>query len=411
MTTQIPTHVKRTQRDYSLGFKLQVVAAVEKGDMTYKQAQSIYGIQGRSTVLTWLRKHGKMDWTQPVRITMPKTTKAKETPAQKIKRLEKELEDEHLRNLLLNEAVDIIDAEYGAGLRKKVLSQGARSLQKQKVTSLNRACELLGITRQAIYQRETRELCRAIELAPVKAMVLDIRRFMPRVGGRKLYFLLKPKFIEKGIKLGRDNFFSYLKREGLLVKPKHNYTKTTHSKHWMKKHPNLLKEFTPLSPEEVFVSDITYVQSEQGVHYLSLVTDAFSRKIMGYELSDEMKATDVVKALKMTVNNRQYQGHAVHHSDRGLQYCSAVYQSALQKNGIRASMTDGYDCYQNALAERVNGILKQEFLLYPCSNLDELKRLVEESVFIYNEMRPHLSLGMRTPNQVHKKDQQQEQLV
>lgn len=242
-------------------------------------------------------------------------------------------------------------------------------------------------------------------------MVLDIRRFMPRVGGRKLYFLLKPKFIEKGIKLGRDNFFSYLKREGLLVKPKHNYTKTTHSKHWMKKHPNLLKEFTPLSPEEVFVSDITYVQSEQGVHYLSLVTDAFSRKIMGYELSDEMKATDVVKALKMTVNNRQYQGHAVHHSDRGLQYCSAVYQSALQKNGIRASMTDGYDCYQNALAERVNGILKQEFLLYPCSNLDELKRLVEESVFIYNEMRPHLSLGMRTPNQVHKKDQQQEQLV
>ncbi|WP_299574917.1 integrase core domain-containing protein, partial [uncultured Shewanella sp.] len=144
---------------------------------------------------------------------------------------------------------------------------------------------------------------------------------------------------------------------------------------------------------------------------LSLVTDAFSRKIMGYELSNEMKATDVVKALDMTISNRQYRHYAIHHSDRGLQYCSAVYQAALQKGDIRASMTDGYDCYQNALAERINGILKQEFLLSACSTLNELKQLVEESIFIYNELRPHLSLGMKTPNQVHKKDQQQTLLV
>ena len=138
---------------------------------------------------------------------------------------------------------------------------------------------LLGITRQAIYQRESRAKLRTIELAPVKAMVLEIRRFMPRLGGRKLYFLLKPK---------------------------RSYTKTTFGKHWMKKHPNLLKNMQPSRPEEVFVSDITYVQSAQGVHYRSLVTDAYSCKIMGYELSDEMKATDVVKALDMTINNRQY---------------------------------------------------------------------------------------------------------
>ncbi|MCL1067013.1 integrase core domain-containing protein, partial [Shewanella olleyana] len=125
----------------------------------------------------------------------------------------------------------------------------------------------------------------------------------------------------------------------------------------------------------------------------------------------EMKATDVVKALDMTINNRQYRHCAIHHSDRGLQYCSAVYQAALQKGDIRASMTDGYDCYQNALAERINGILKQEFLLSACSTLNELKQLVEESIFIYNELRPHLSLGMKTPNQVHKKDQQQTLLV
>lgn len=124
---------KRTQRDYTMGFKLQVVASVEKGDMTYKQAQKIYGIQGRSTVLTWLRKHGKLDWTEPVRRPMPKSPKAKETPAQKIKRLERELEDERLRNLLLNEVVDILDAEHGAGLRKKLIAKERDVFKKNKV--------------------------------------------------------------------------------------------------------------------------------------------------------------------------------------------------------------------------------------------------------------------------------------
>jgi transposase-like protein len=123
---------RRTQRDYTMGFKLQVVAAVEKGDMTYKQAQKVYGIQGRSTVLTWLRKHGKLDWTQPVRLTMPKSPKAKETPAQKIKRLERELEDERLRNLLLNEVVDILDAEHGAGLRKKLIAKERDTFKKKR---------------------------------------------------------------------------------------------------------------------------------------------------------------------------------------------------------------------------------------------------------------------------------------
>lgn len=122
---------KRTQRDYTMGFKLQVVATVEQGDMTYKQAQQIYGIQGRSTVLTWLRKHGKMDWSQPVRLTMPKIPKAKETPAQIIKRLERELEDERVRNLLLNEVVDILDAEHGGGLRKKLIAKERDAFKKK----------------------------------------------------------------------------------------------------------------------------------------------------------------------------------------------------------------------------------------------------------------------------------------
>lgn len=224
---------------------------------------------------------------------------------------------------------------------------------------------------------------------------------MPQVGTRKLYKLIKPELMERNIKLGRDGLFTYLRLNSLLVKPKKNYTKTTNSKHWMRKHPNLLKELKTTKAEEVFVSDITYLKSDEGTHYLSLTTDAYSRKIMGYELSDEMKASDVVKALKMSIKNKRYSHQAIHHSDRGLQYCSDEYQQALNQHNIMPSMTDGYDCYQNALAERVNGILKQEFLLYQCKDMNELKQLVEESIYIYNEIRPHLSLGMKTPNQVH----------
>ncbi|MGR5299396.1 IS3 family transposase [Vibrio mediterranei] len=412
MTTPNNTYVKRTQRDYTLGFKLQVVAAVERGDMTYKQAQDTYGIQGRSTVLTWLRKHGKMDWTQsPRKNVMHQSAKSKESPAQKIKRLEKELEDEKIRTLFFNRVIDILDAEHGTNLRKKYIDKGARSLQEQERVSLARVCKLLGISRQSVYQRERRAEQRQMVLKPVKQMILDIRRYMPRLGTRKLYYLLKPKLRKLGIKLGRDALFNYLRDEQLLVRPKRSFIKTTNSRHWMKKHPNLLKEYEPRNPEEVLVSDITYLQSEEGVHYLSLVTDAYSRKIMGYELSNEMKATDVVQALDMAIKNRQYHCSSIHHSDRGLQYCSSVYQEKLKAGDLKSSMTDGYDCYQNALAERVNGILKQEFLLNRCKGLDELKYLVKESITIYNSMRPHLSLGMKTPNEVHEKSQQRQLLA
>lgn len=234
-------------------------------------------------------------------------------------------------------------------------------------------------------------------------MVINLRRFMPRLGARKLYHLIKPELEESGIKLGRDGLFEYLREADLLVKPKRSYTKTTFSKHWMRKHPNLLQGVTVDRPEQVFVSDITYVESDEGVHYVSLVTDACTRKIMGYEVSREMKACDVVKALKMATRSRIGAAPLIHHSDRGAQYCSSEYQKVLSDNGITPSMTDGYDCYQNALAERINGILKQEFLLYRCKSFEDLKVLVEQSVSIYNRLRPHLSLGMKTPEEVHEK--------
>lgn len=266
---------------------------------------------------------------------------------------------------------------------------------------------MLGISRQAVYQSQKRREARAKVLSKVNPLVLSIRREMPRIGTRKLYYLLKPEFEKQNIKIGRDALFKYLKTEHLLIRPKKNYTKTTNSKHWLRKHPNLLKEVVPERPEHVLVSDITYVKSREKIHYLSLVTDAYSRKIVGYKLSDDMSAKHVVKAFNMAIKQRQSHKELIHHSDRGLQYCASIYQKALQKHNVKPSMTDGYDCYQNALAERINGILKQEFLIYKCNNAKELELLIKQSIETYNNKRPHLSLNMKTPNFIHNKKSEQ----
>lgn len=226
---------------------------------------------------------------------------------------------------------------------------------------------------------------------------------MPRLGTRKLYHLLKPSFISSGIKIGRDALFTYLRREHMLIKPKKSYTKTTLSKHWLRKHPNLYTGVQSSSPEEFFVSDITYIKSRERTHYLSLVTDDYSRKIMGYHLSEDMSSENVSKALQMAIKNKTTSQRTIHHSDRGLQYCSSTYQNLLSKNNMTPSMTDGYDCYQNALAERINGILKQEYLFIKANNGKDLKKLIDHAVESYNNRRPHSSLNFKTPNLIHEK--------
>lgn len=262
---------------------------------------------------------------------------------------------------------------------------------------------MFGISRQAIYQAEDRAKKRISELSKIKPLVQTIRMEMPRLGTRKLYYLIKGDLDRLNIKIGRDALFDYLRAEYMLIKPKKNYTKTTDSKHWLKKYPYLLKALKPERPEQVFVSDITFIKSRERTHYLSLITDAFSRKIMGYKLSDDMSAESVVQALHTAIRNRKTRLPLIHHSDRGLQYCSSTYQDQLRINSITPSMTEGHDCYQNALAERVNGILKQEFLINKCNNAKELDRIISESILTYNNKRPHLSLNMKTPNFIHEK--------
>jgi transposase InsO family protein len=264
-------------------------------------------------------------------------------------------------------------------------------------------CRVFGLSRQSLYQAESRRRLQSERMSQVKELVMGVRMEMPRLGTRKLYYLLKDEFAAKGWKIGRDTLFSCLRSHHLLIKRKTNYTRTTYSNHWFRKHPNLLAGKKVKRPEEVFVSDITYVKSREQTHYLSLVTDVYSRKIVGYHLSDDLSAESVVEALKMAARNRVSDQPLIHHSDRGLQYASAVYQNELRRHGITPSMTDGYDCYQNALAERINGILKQEFLTEKCNTGKELELLIKQSIDTYNRKRPHLSLEMKTPDDIHQK--------
>jgi putative transposase len=264
----------------------------------------------------------------------------------------------------------------------------------------------VGISRQAYYQRCATETSIAKEHLQVLQLVREQRMLQPRVGTRKLHYLLKSSMMERQIKMGRDRLFDLLRSARLLVLPRRSYHKTTHSHHRFYKHPNLLKiglnQVTPRRPEEVWVADITYLPTQTHNTYLSLVTDAYSRKIMGFHVDEHMQTSAVSKALKMAVGARSYASPLIHHSDRGIQYCSAEYQAIHESHQITCSMTDGYDCYQNALAERVNGILKNEFLFTKPKDLEEARKMVKESIKIYNEVRPHQSLKYKTPDEVHQ---------
>jgi putative transposase len=232
---------------------------------------------------------------------------------------------------------------------------------------------------------------------------MRIRGKMPRIGTRKLYFLIKTELNQLSIKLGRDVLFRFLKAEGLLVKPKRSYIKTTNSKHWMRKYPDKTQDLTVTRPEQLWVSDITYIKTAEGHNYLSLITDAYSKRIMGYDLQESLSTTGPLNALTMAWKNRQYDLPLIHHSDRGLQYCSAEYTSMLTAKGINISMTQNGDPYENAIAERVNGILKYEFLMIEgFRNHLEAIQAIKNSIQIYNTDRPHLSCNMMVPNQTHQ---------
>jgi putative transposase len=224
------------------------------------------------------------------------------------------------------------------------------------------------------------------------------------LGTRKLHYKLAPLLEAHGINIGRDYLFDLLDRHKLLIRQRKRKVITTDSRHWMHKYANLAREFNCTRPEQLWVSDITYIRMGTQWGYLSLITDAYSRKIMGYCLRTDMLAQGCVDALQMALNNRRYPREPlIHHSDRGSQYCSAAYVKLLTDNRIAISMTENGDPYENALAERMNGIIKSEFNLYNSQlGYEQTYQLIQSSVQAYNEQRPHGSCNFLTPEQAHQ---------
>jgi putative transposase len=274
--------------------------------------------------------------------------------------------------------------------------------QRYEGASFTEICRLFGKSRQAWYEINQRQTSDLLQDELVLQWVAEIRSVLPRVGGIKLYKLLKQKLGDHAIKLGRDGLFKLLRFNGLLIQPRKKYVRTTQSYHHYKKWPDLLAGYRPFKVNQVWVSDITFLRIENNFTYLSLITDAYSRKIVGYHLSQQLKASGCIAALNQAIRGRKHLNGLIHHSDRGIQYCCEEYVQILQAHGIRISMTQSGSPYDNAIAERVNGILKQEFGLdQTYKSYRDAIEPVARAIYAYNHIRPHFSCNLQTPVQKH----------
>lgn len=276
-----------------------------------------------------------------------------------------------------------------------------------------RLCRLLGLTRQAYYQHFWQAEASSIEESLVLEKVYAIRKDHRVMGGRKLYEKLYSFLLEHQIKMGRDAFFDLLAKNNLLVKKRRRRFITTFSNHWLNKWPNLIREMEINRINQLWVSDITYWKIGERYSYISLITDAYSHKIVGYHLAQTLESVETIKALHMAMNQlpNQLLATLIHHSDRGVQYCSENYIKLLQNRGIKISMSENGDPLENAIAERINGILKSEYLKhYQSKTIQEANELLELAVKLYNQDRPHFSIGLLTPEKVHSEELMVEKL-
>lgn len=272
---------------------------------------------------------------------------------------------------------------------------------KASITTL---CSRTGITRQNYYKDRKARKKKQADAKWIKQMVLLERMDQPRLGGKKSYVVLKPEMEKAGIDAGRDIFLKAYINEGLTLKPLRRNPRTTNSRHSFPVFPNQFKDMTLTAPNQAWVSDITYISTDQGFLYLSLITDAWSRKILGFHGDDTLETQGCLKALDKALSGMKGNQKPVHHSDRGCQYCSNIYVEKLRKNGIGISMTEKNHCAENAKAERLNGILKQEYGLgYQFRTKAQALRSIKQAVHLYNTRRPHMALKYKTPEEVHRR--------
>jgi len=278
---------------------------------------------------------------------------------------------------------------------------------------LVRLCRLLGITRQAYYQHHWQQETSGIEESLVLQEIVRIRQDHRAMGGRKLYEKIYPFLLAHQIKMGRDALFDLLAVNGLLVKKRRRRHLTTWSRHRFNKWPNIIRGLDLVRSNQLWVSDITYWKVNEKHLYISLITDAYSHKVVGYHLADTLETLETIKALNMALKGlpEDLSESLTHHSDRGLQYCSETYVKLLQDNNIRISMTENGDPLENAVAERMNGILKEEYLKHNVpKNKEQAKLCLDRAIELYNGHRPHFSIGLLTPEQVHSCNLQTQKL-
>lgn len=260
-----------------------------------------------------------------------------------------------------------------------------------------------GLKRDAYYKYKRREDKRLEIEKKVIAIVKNRRKSLPREGVRKLTRSLNQEFTNANLKIGRDTLYNILRKHNMLTLRKKYSSRTTNSLHRFYKYKNIIKDVEVTRPNQVWVSDITYIRTIKGFCYLALITDMYSRKIVGYDISNSLELKGCVRALNKALYQAKNIKHLIHHSDRGIQYCSNVYTQILKRNNILISMTEENHCYENAIAERLNGILKDEFYLdQTFNNLQHAKRATKNAINLYNEIRLHLSLDYKTPNMVYK---------
>jgi putative transposase len=269
-------------------------------------------------------------------------------------------------------------------------------------------CGWFGLSRQAYYQHFRQQADEGIAEELVLQEVHKIRKDHPRLGTRKLIKMLGSFLDAHRVKMGRDGLFRLLSDNYMLVRRRRRSVRTTYSSHWLRKYPNLVREYVPTAPGQLWVSDITYWRVSEGHFlYISLITDAYSHKVVGYHVSENLEAEGCLQALKMAIADLKpgVRLGLIHHSDRGLQYCSQDYVKLLTEHGIKISMTENGDPLENALAERMNGILKNEYLNhYYVQTIEEARNLIAKKVNLYNSSRPHMSIGNLTPDAVHKSE-------
>jgi len=279
---------------------------------------------------------------------------------------------------------------------------------------LAKLCGWFGITRQAYYQNGWKGIDLSIEENLILKEVQTIRDNHRHMGTRKIYGKLQSFMLEHQIKMGRDALFNLLSAHHMLVRKRKRRIYTTQSFHWLRKYPNLIRDLVPTAPNQLWVSDITYWKMHNHHVYISFITDAYSHKIVGYHVAKTLETVETIQALRMALTCLDGQsGHSqlVHHSDRGIQYCSHEYVKLLQDYHISISMTENGDPRENAIAERVNGIIKEEYLQdYKVNTISQAKKVLTKIVELYNNDRPHMSIGNLYPNQIHQQDIKVEKL-